>query len=116
MIAVLRDVGSDVDHAPGAAGVPWSALQCTRASAAIHGAYRMPARREVPPRDDAPEPDRLLSRAALLFEPYERFTARDGHFAVDHRALRDGDAARDDVCPNDCGGADFELFLDDQSS
>ena len=46
-------------------------------------------------------------RAAFLFEANDGLTAGDGDFTVDHSALRDGDAAGDDVSVDDGGRAYF---------
>ena len=46
-------------------------------------------------------------RAALLFEANDGLAACDGDFTVDYGALRDGDAAGDDVSLDDGGCAYF---------
>ena len=46
-------------------------------------------------------------RAALLFEANDGLAAGDGDFTVDYGALRDGDAAGDDVSLDDGGCAYF---------
>jgi len=49
---------------------------------------------------------------SLLFEADDRLSARDGDFAIDYRALRYGDTARDDIRVNDGRGAHFEFVFD----
>jgi len=52
-----------------------------------------------------------LRGAAFLFEANDRLSARNGDFAVDDGAFRDGNGARDDVGVDDCGRADFQFVL-----